>query len=193
MRNCIICTLFVILRWLNVREWHMGICIQSFTQIEHFGMLDIVNVKLKEKLPLCLIKHHAMKTWVSGGIAPRILKMGTKWRWAVIFTARPFCPGEGASDTHSTGGLLDPRFGLDSAVAERKCPCPYRKSNPVRPARSLVSILTELPRHLPWRSPVFLNRRALSQWSITNLNVILYLSTCHTVYISVLIIFMIMP
>ena len=28
---------------------------------------------------------------------------------------------------------------------------------------------------------------------ITNLNVILYLSTCHTVYISVLIFFMIMP
>jgi len=28
---------------------------------------------------------------------------------------------------------------------------------------------------------------------ITNLNVILYLSTCHTIYISVLIIFMIMP
>jgi len=28
---------------------------------------------------------------------------------------------------------------------------------------------------------------------ITNLNVILYLSTCHTVYVSVLILFMIMP
>jgi len=28
---------------------------------------------------------------------------------------------------------------------------------------------------------------------ITNLNVILYLSTCHTAYISVLILFMIMP
>ena len=28
---------------------------------------------------------------------------------------------------------------------------------------------------------------------ITNLNVILYLSTCHTIYISVLILFMIMP
>jgi len=28
---------------------------------------------------------------------------------------------------------------------------------------------------------------------LTNLNVILYLSTCHTVYISVLILFMIMP
>ena len=34
---------------------------------------------------------------------------------------------------------------------------------------------------------------SLVQWLITNLNVILYLSTCHTVYIGVLIPFMIMP
>ena len=34
---------------------------------------------------------------------------------------------------------------------------------------------------------------SLVQWLITNLNVILYLSTCHTVYVSVLIFFMIMP
>ena len=34
---------------------------------------------------------------------------------------------------------------------------------------------------------------SLVQWLITILNVTLYLSTCHTVYISVLIIFMIMP
>jgi len=34
---------------------------------------------------------------------------------------------------------------------------------------------------------------SLVQWLITNLNVILYLSTCHTVYISVLILFTIMP
>jgi len=66
---------------------------------------------------------------------------------------------------------------------------------------------------------VFLNRRAAAQYRalasiisgckrpeetticyktslvqlITNLNVILYLSTCNTVYISVLILFMIMP
>jgi len=68
-------------------------------------------------------------------------------------------------------------------------------------------------------TPVFLNRRAAARYRalasiipgrerpeettkcykislvqlITNLNVILYLSTCHTVYISVLILFMIMP
>jgi len=34
---------------------------------------------------------------------------------------------------------------------------------------------------------------SLVQRLITNLNVILYLSTCHTVYISVLTLFMIMP
>jgi len=34
---------------------------------------------------------------------------------------------------------------------------------------------------------------SLVQWLITNLKVILYLSTCHTIYISVLVLFMIMP
>jgi hypothetical protein len=33
--------------------------------------------RLKVKLSLCLTKHHAMKAcWWSGGIAPRILKLG---------------------------------------------------------------------------------------------------------------------
>jgi len=35
--------------------------------------------KVKVKLSLCLTKHHAMKTyWVSGGIAPGILRLGTR-------------------------------------------------------------------------------------------------------------------
>ena len=34
---------------------------------------------------------------------------------------------------------------------------------------------------------------SLVQWLITNLNAILYLSTCHTVHINILILFMIMP
>jgi hypothetical protein len=71
----------------------------------------------------------------------------------------------------------------------------------------------------PASRPVFLNRRAAARYRalasiipgrerleetticyktslvqlITNLNVILYLSPCHTVYVSVLILFMIMP
>jgi hypothetical protein len=40
-----------------------------------------VKVKVKVNLSLCLTKHHAMKTyWGSGGIAQRILDLGTRWR-----------------------------------------------------------------------------------------------------------------
>jgi hypothetical protein len=47
------------------------------------------GVKVKAKLPLCLTKHQAMKAyWGSGSIAPRILDLGTRWRWVVSFTYR---------------------------------------------------------------------------------------------------------
>jgi hypothetical protein len=37
----------------------------------------------KVKLSLCLTKQHAMKTyWGSGSIAPRILDLGTRWKWS---------------------------------------------------------------------------------------------------------------
>jgi hypothetical protein len=47
-----------------------------------FGSMPLVkNGKGKVKLSLCLTKHHAMKTyWGSGGIAPRIIDLGTRWR-----------------------------------------------------------------------------------------------------------------
>jgi hypothetical protein len=36
---------------------------------------------VKVKLSLCLTKHHAMKAcWGNGGIAQRILDLGTRWR-----------------------------------------------------------------------------------------------------------------
>jgi hypothetical protein len=44
----------------------------------------------KVKLSLILTKHHAMKTyWRSGGIAPRILDLDTRWRWVDSFMPRP--------------------------------------------------------------------------------------------------------
>jgi len=40
-----------------------------------------------------LIKNHAMKTyWGNGGIAARILNLGTRWRWVVSFTTLPPSP-----------------------------------------------------------------------------------------------------
>jgi hypothetical protein len=57
-------------------------------------------------LLLCLTKHHAMKTyWWNGGIAPRILNLGTRWRWVVIFTLQPLYPQ-----------WKSPRYPLDSRL-----------------------------------------------------------------------------
>jgi len=54
-----------------------------------------------------------------------------------------FIPGESAPGTHWIGGLVSPRGGLD-AVGRREDPCSCRESNPGRPARSLITTLTEL-------------------------------------------------
>jgi hypothetical protein len=49
--------------------------------------------KGKGKVALCFTKHHAMKIyWGNGGIAPRIIDLGTRWRWVVSFTPRPLYP-----------------------------------------------------------------------------------------------------
>jgi hypothetical protein len=48
----------------------------TFTPSIHLH--GVVKVKIKF---LCLTKNHTMKTyWGSGGIAPRILDLGTRWR-----------------------------------------------------------------------------------------------------------------
>jgi len=42
---------------------------------------------MKVKLSSYLTKHHAIKMyWVSGGIAPHILNLSTRWSWVVSFT-----------------------------------------------------------------------------------------------------------
>jgi hypothetical protein len=46
-----------------------------------YRSLPLGAVKVKVKLSLYLIEHHAMKTYRgSGGIAPHILDLGTRWR-----------------------------------------------------------------------------------------------------------------
>jgi hypothetical protein len=42
---------------------------------------------------LFLTEHHVMKAyWTSGGTAPRVLELGTGWRWVVSFTPRLLYP-----------------------------------------------------------------------------------------------------
>jgi hypothetical protein len=56
-----------------------------------------------------------------------------------------YTPRQRAPGNHWIGGWAGPRAGLD-VVAKRKIPSPYRKSNSGTSARSLVTVLTELPR-----------------------------------------------
>jgi hypothetical protein len=70
-----------------------------------------------------------MKTYCgSGGIAPRILDLCTKWRWVVRFTPRPLYPQGKSPGTHWIGGVVGPRAVLDTVV-KRKIPSPRRESN----------------------------------------------------------------
>jgi hypothetical protein len=59
----------------------------------------------------------------------------------VSFTPRPLYPQGKSPWFTSDRRLVGPRAGLN-AVAKRKIPNPFRESNPSRPARSLVCILT---------------------------------------------------
>jgi hypothetical protein len=107
-----------------------------------------VTLKVKVKLCLCLTKHHAMKAYVgNGGIAPRILDLGTRWRWVISFTPQPLYPQERTPGIHWIGGWVSPRAGLDAGV-RRKIPSPYRDSNPPPPIIQPVSqqYTTELSR-----------------------------------------------
>jgi hypothetical protein len=62
----------------------LGISVEFQWTFDRLYLTSIALVKdtgkVKVKLSLCLTKHHAMKTyWGSGGIAPRILDLGTRW------------------------------------------------------------------------------------------------------------------
>jgi hypothetical protein len=78
-------------------------------------------------LSLCLTKHHAMKTyWGSGGTAPCILDLGTRWGWSA---ACPSCftPRERAPSTHWIGSWVGPRaiLGICACTPIYYSPWPY--------------------------------------------------------------------
>jgi hypothetical protein len=117
---------------------------------------DILYIWLTVKLSLCLAKHHAMKTsWRSGGIAPRILNLDTRWRLEVSFTSRPLYSRRNGPRYPWDRRLGGPQSRSGRGGEEIKShygPC--REFNPARQARSLVSILTELFR-LPILDKIF--------------------------------------
>jgi hypothetical protein len=93
--------------------------------------------------------------WRSGGIAPRILDLGSRWRWVVSFTPRPLY-SQGKSS----------RYPLD-----RKLNGPQSWSGKVVKRQSTTSFGTRTPGH-PARSP------ALYHWSISAAGINLLRFSC---------------
>jgi hypothetical protein len=73
------------------------------------------SCKNKVKLSLCLTKHQA-DVLGSGGIAPRILDLGTRQRWVVSFTSWSLYP-QGKSPSYP----LDRRLGGPQSRSGRGC------------------------------------------------------------------------
>jgi hypothetical protein len=86
----------------------------------------------------------------SGGIAPRVLNLGTWWEWSA---SRPghFTPSERAPGTHWIGGWVGSGNGLDTVV-KRKIPSPWCDSNPRTPRkRPLLTKHHALKTYEEWR------------------------------------------
>jgi hypothetical protein len=78
-------------RWWRSRSWPV-----SYT-VWHWRYLTILqNILVKVKKCPCAFfwtEHHARKAFRgSGGIAPRILVLGTRWKWAISFKPWPLYP-----------------------------------------------------------------------------------------------------
>jgi hypothetical protein len=71
-------------------------------------------IKVKVKLSLCLIKHHAMKTLHEWGYSSNILDLGTRRRWmASLMPWLSYLWGNILQHPHWIRGWMGPRASLD--------------------------------------------------------------------------------
>jgi len=110
------------------------------------------KVKVKVKLSLCFFftDPHAMKAyWRSGCVAPRILDLGTIWRWVVSFTPRQPYP-QGKSPRYPLNRRLGgPQSRSVRGDEEKEFAALCRDSNPpiIQPVAQRYKIQS-----LPFRS-----------------------------------------
>jgi hypothetical protein len=90
-----------------------------------------------------------MKTYLgNGGIAPRILDLGSRWRWVISFTPRPL-HSQGKSlryPLHRSLGGPQSRSGSDGEEKNSQPPTGIETQELRCTAHSLVTIPTELSR-----------------------------------------------
>jgi hypothetical protein len=89
-----------------------------------------------------VLKHHTLQTYGgSGFVFPCIFNLGTQMvMGGQLHASSWFSPG---TPTHRILGGPQSRSGRRD---EDKSPCPCQESNPGLPARSLVTVLNEVPR-----------------------------------------------
>jgi hypothetical protein len=98
---------------------------------------------LSEVKSLCLTNHHAINAyWGSGGIAPRILYLGTRWRR--VFSSRPgrFTPKERAPGNHWIGGWVGSKSRSGHGVEDKSFQSPpgFEPRSSERPSQSLYQM-----------------------------------------------------
>jgi hypothetical protein len=81
----------------------------------------------------------------SGGIAQRILNLGTRWRWVISFTLRPLYSRKESPVPIGLEAGWASELVWTGGRREISLPCTCWGSNLDCPPRSLVAILTELP------------------------------------------------
>jgi hypothetical protein len=129
--------------------------------------------KVKVKLSLCLTKPPAMKTyWGSGGIAPYILNLGTRWKSVVTFTPRPlylWCKNHRHSSDRRLSG---PQSWSGRGGEEKKFHhCLRRELIPGSPTCSLFTILTRIYRLTEYNIKNEENKKSMCFVSLTFLSV----------------------
>jgi hypothetical protein len=138
--------------WSSVTPWHKKLSTATATVVMSTAVMEMPHLviiqlaKRKHKLSLCLTKHHAMKTCrMSGGIAPRIFNLGTRWRWLVRFMLRPLY----------TRGKR-PRYPLDRRIGgpQRRCGCGGEKeeNDIIAPAGNWTPVVQPAAQSLYWLS-----------------------------------------
>jgi hypothetical protein len=102
---------------------------------------DIVAGLPKIELFLCT----PWRNVAGGGVAPRMLNLGTRWWWAVSFTIRSLTVGAVTRCNHWIGELMDPRAGFGTLEARiiLRLPRIEPKCHGVSTS-SLIGISTEL-------------------------------------------------
>jgi len=127
--------------FLSQHDWkkELSECHDVLKGRPHSHCMPTRTERMKVKLSLWLTKHHAMKTcWWSGGIAPRILDLNTRWRWTVSFTPRPIYTQKKNPRYPLDRRLGGPKSRSGHGVEEKNSEPPpgFEPQSSDRPARS---------------------------------------------------------